>query len=142
MSKDLLKEAQGKFDKAKIENTRWKKFSKGSFGKGIKGVSTLKGFAPMVAAYAGEKVGGFVGGDKGAAMGKGTAATAVGMTLSKYVLKRLAQAAPTIAGKVGLAAMADGPVLPWGDVVGAAIGTGMSIVEVVSAYKDWKKANR
>jgi len=141
-AKDLLKEAQGKFDKAKIENTRWRKFSKSNIGKGMKGVGTLKGFAPMIAAYGGEKVGGFIGGDKGAAIGKGTAAGAVGVSLSKYVLKRLAQAAPSIAGKVGLAAMADGPVLPWGDVVGAAMGAGMSIVEVVSAYNDWNKANK
>ena len=138
----MVKEAQEKFDTVKKENTNWKRFKKSKLGKGVSGVGTLKGFAPLVASYAGETVGEFVGGEKGAAIGKGAASAAVGVPLSKYVLKRLAQSAPTIAGRMGLAAMADGPALPFGDVVGAVIGTGMSISEVVSAYQDWNKANK
>ena len=150
-AKDLLEEAKTNLNKAKksgsttfrkmiADENRLNKLKKSKFMPKSPGL--LRGMVPGLASSAGGAIGEFVGGDEGAAVGRGLGASAVGMSMSKYVLKRLAQSAPSIAGKVGLAAMADGPALPIGDVIGAIMGMGMSMIEIKNAMSDWQKANR
>ena len=150
-AQDILKEAESKRNTLQSKGIKGYQtaLKEGTFASKIKAnrfmpqtPGLLRGMVPGLASTAGGAIGGFVGGDEGAAIGKGIGAGAAGMSMSKYVLKRLAQSAPTIAGKVGLAAMADGPTLPMGDVIGAIMGMGMSIIEIKNAMSDWQKANR
>jgi hypothetical protein len=155
-AKALLEEAKSNLNNAKTtgskelrkmvkENTRWEQLKGSKAGK-LKHVSSLRGFAPTIFGLGGETVGGFVGGDKGAAVGKGAGATAGlvagGMPLGQYVAKRLAMKAPAMAARFGIAAMADSPAIPVGDIIGAVMAGGMGVSEVMSAIEDWKKANR
>ena len=155
-AKALLEEAKSNLNNAKTtgskelrkmvkENTRWEQLKGSKAGK-LKHVSSLRGFAPTIFGLGGETVGGFMGGDKGAAVGKGAGATAGlvagGMPLGQYVAKRLAMKAPAMAARFGIAAMADSPAIPVGDIIGAVMAGGMGVSEIMSAMEDWKKANR
>ena len=155
-AKALLEEAKTNLKNAKTtgskelrkmvkENTRWEQLKGSKAGK-LKHVSSLRGFAPTIFGLGGETVGGFMGGDKGAAVGKGAGATAGlvagGMPLGQYVAKRLAMKAPAMAARFGIAAMADSPAIPIGDIIGAVMAAGMGVSEVMSAMEDWNKANR
>jgi len=155
-AKDLLKETKESVKTTRVkgskelrkmmdENKRWKQLGKGKWGS-LKHLSSLRGFAPTLLGLGGGTVGGFIGGETGAAVGKGVGGTtglAVGaMPLGKYVAKRLAMKAPAMAARFGIAAMADSPVVPIGDIIGAVMAAGMGTAEVFSAINDWKKANR
>ena len=64
------------------------------------------------------------------------------MPLGQYVAKRVMAKMPAMAARFGLAAMADSPAIPIGDVIGALMAAGMGISEISAAVKDWNKANR
>tara|TARA_R100000808_G_C2154135_1_gene164914 strand:- start:845 stop:2197 length:1353 start_codon:yes stop_codon:yes gene_type:complete len=156
-AKELVKEAQDKLkevaQKGRNElrgldgriggrDTRYRTFMKGEWGKNLKNLKHLQGFAPMllgnVAGYGAE----MIGGEKAGAVVKGGVATGVGgMGLGQFVAKRLAQKAPAMAAKWGLAAAADGPV-PIGEVIGLALTIGTSYSTIKDAIEEWNKANR
>tara|TARA_B100000519_G_scaffold156501_1_gene137891 strand:+ start:1467 stop:2813 length:1347 start_codon:yes stop_codon:yes gene_type:complete len=130
------------YQKALKEGTRWGKASKYL----PKSPGMLRGMVPAVAGTAGGAIGGFVGGEEGAAVGRGfgggVAMAAGGVPLTRYIAQRLAAKAPSIAAKFKLIAMADSPAIGYADLFGAALSLGLGGAEVISAYKDWQKANR
>jgi len=155
-AQELLKEARTNLNKAKTtgskelrkmvkENTRWEKLKGSKAGK-LKHVSTLRGFAPSIFATGAGAVGGFIGGETGEAVGSGVGGAAGmaagGMPLGQYVAKRLAMKAPAMAARFGIAAMADSPAIPIGDIIGAVMAAGMGYSEIMSAIEAWNKANR
>jgi hypothetical protein len=152
-AKDLLKETKESVKTTRVkgskelrkmmdENKRWKQLGKGRWGS-LKHLSSLRGFAPTLLGLGGGTVGGFVGGEKGAAVGKGvggTAGLAIGtMPLGKYVAKRLAMKLPAMATRFGIAAMADSPVVPIGDIIGAVMAAGMGTAEVFAAITTYAR---
>jgi hypothetical protein len=156
-AKDILKEAQKKFNLTSTEGRRqyqatvregqkWRGFGKKGFTKPLGRLSSFGALAPMLLGGAAGMAGEFVGGEQVGAVAKGTVAGGVGlaqsMPLGQFVARRLALSAPRIATTFGIAAMADSPVVPIGDIIGAAISAGMSISVVYDAVKQWNKANR
>jgi len=93
-------------------------------------------FAPMV----GRGIGEAVGGEKGEAIGQtvGTGALAVKAAIGSgkmSFLKFLASKIPGMAAKAGALAMADSPVLPFGDI----LALGLTVMEVRNTYKMWQE---
>jgi hypothetical protein len=140
------KEASESMRKMVKEDNYWKKLKGSKKYSAVKHMGTLRGFVPTLFATGAGTVGGFLGGEQGEAVGRATGATAGmvagGMPLGQYVAKRVMAKMPAMAARFGLAAMADSPAIPIGDVIGALMAAGMGISEISAAVKDWNKANR
>ena len=110
----------------------------------------------MLLGSAGGTIGTLVGGDKagavaqgvlggGAAAGQATASTlslARGTSLGQFVAKQIVKKTPLMAKTFGIAAMADSPASPIGDIVGLAMAGYLGFDTVKDAIEIWNKANR
>ena len=109
--------------------------------KGIADVSSklqVGRLATFATPYIASEVGGLIGGELGTAIGQ-TAGTAFlvnrvvkpeKLPFAKFLAKRF----PQIAAKVAVPAIADGPFIPLGDL----IGIGLGISEIYHTYKAWE----
>ena len=89
-----------------------------------------------------------IAGDKGEALGRGlgggvqtTYGAAKGMSLAKWLAKRVPGIVSKKAAGAGTMAMADA-ALPIGDILGAAWGLGTGGYEIYNAIQEWRKANQ
>jgi vacuolar-type H+-ATPase subunit H len=155
-AQELLKEARqnlkttaqkGKTEYQKLvkENKRWNKLSKGEWGKRLKHFKTLRGFAPTLLGETTGWAAELIGGEKAGAVVKGGTAAAVGgaqgMSIGRFILKKLAAKSPAMFAKAGIAAAADGP-FPFGEAVALALTLGTSYSTITDAINEWKQANR
>ena len=95
----------------------------------------------------GEKVGaitkGVVGGGIATLQGARSAtALAQRLPLGQFVAKQVLKKAPTMAKTLGIAAMADSPASPIGDIIGLAMAGYMGYGTIKDAIKMWNEANQ
>ena len=142
---NALIDRANKLTKTKIaDKTLWKKGMKYMPKNKVLNLP-VAAMAPAVLGTAGE----YVGGESGRAIGHGFGGGvqtayggAKGVSLAKHLMKVLPGIAAKKAVQGGAMAMADSPVLPFGDIAGAAWGLGSGGYEMYKAYQDWKLANQ
>jgi hypothetical protein len=113
------------------------------WGKGGYARSIAPMFAPVVLPTVGEKIGGMFGDDENKekaefyGRGAGTgASSAILVNKAKYgrtFINYLASKVPHIAAKAGVAAMADSPALPFGDI----LALGIAGADVYNYWNEW-----
>jgi hypothetical protein len=109
-------------------------------GKGGGILKTVKGstIAPWLAPAVGGAVGGAVAGEKGGIVGEGLGGAVLAnkpvRIAGRTFINFLASKFPKIAVKMAATAMADSPMIGFGDV--AALGLGAS--EIWGAYQEWQ----
>lgn len=145
--KDKIKKIVEKartFKKSDIsKNKRWNRLMKNAPKAKLN--MPIAAFAPTVLGGAGD----IIAGPKGEAVGRGaggavqmTYGAAKGMSLAKWLMKKVPAIAMRKGAQAGTMAMMDSPALPFGDILGAAWGLGSGSYEVYNAIQEWRKANQ
>ena len=125
------------------KNTRWNRLMKNAPKTRLN--MPIAAFAPTVLGGAGD----IVAGPKGEAVGRGAGGGvqlayggAKGMSLAKWLMKKVPGIAARKGVQAGTMALADSPALPFGDIIGAAWGIGSGSYEIYNAIQEWRKANQ
>ena len=141
--KRIVEKARDIRTKDLSKNTRWRR-AMDRLPKNKMLNMPVAAFAPSVLGAGGQ----MIAGDKGEAFGRGVGGgvqtaygAAKGMSLAKWLMKRIPGIVSKKAAGAGTMAMADA-ALPVGDVLGAAWGLGTGGYEIYNAIQEWRKANQ
>tara|TARA_R100000781_G_scaffold113069_2_gene80970 strand:- start:496 stop:1845 length:1350 start_codon:yes stop_codon:yes gene_type:complete len=141
--KTILDKARDIRTKDVAKNTRWRRAMERLPKNKVLNMP-VAAFAPTVLGAGGQ----MIAGDKGEALGRGLGGgvqtaygAAKGMSLAKWLMKRVPSIVSKKAAGAGTMALADA-ALPVGDILGAAWGLGTGGYEIYNAIQEWRKANQ